>query len=299
MKIGLVLGGGVAKGAYQAGFLKAITEEKEINVSCVSSSSIGSLNGYAFAAGKVDVLLDLWKSVHFDSPIDAAYSVWFKRYLKVIVSELVCEGDRLDIPLYVTQCFFPIVHREYYKLQGDYCKKWYNLFRGAIYLPVLSGSFKFSRGQIAVDGGMMDNIPVLPLVTQEKPDVILVLHFTGGYRPREFLVESGIPIIDYDLSLHNKFRNRSFDFHKDTIKSMLSSGYDYGKEICENLFNGGENGLEEILAAADVKKEEESELRMTSAAFDSWVYRLNQVFYPFMRQDCKKVRVLANKKRKK
>lgn len=53
MNIGLVLSGGVAKGAYQAGFLKALEEEMGSNhITSISCASIGLFSGYAFAERK-------------------------------------------------------------------------------------------------------------------------------------------------------------------------------------------------------------------------------------------------------
>ena len=51
--IGLVLSGGMVKGAYQIGALKAISEyiqPKDFN--CLSCSSIGTLNGCACVVGE-------------------------------------------------------------------------------------------------------------------------------------------------------------------------------------------------------------------------------------------------------
>ena len=62
MRIGLVLSGGMAKGAYQVGVLKAISEYiLPQNFSYISSSSVGVLNSYAFVAGTLDKAEDTWK----------------------------------------------------------------------------------------------------------------------------------------------------------------------------------------------------------------------------------------------
>ena len=48
-KIGLVLSGGLAKGAYQLGVLKAINELVRLeDIVAISASSVGTLNAYAF-----------------------------------------------------------------------------------------------------------------------------------------------------------------------------------------------------------------------------------------------------------
>ena len=49
MKLGLVLGGGTAKGAFQLGVLKALARVfPPESFSCISASSVGVMNAYAF-----------------------------------------------------------------------------------------------------------------------------------------------------------------------------------------------------------------------------------------------------------
>ena len=63
MNIGLVLSGGMGKGAYQIGALRALNEFiplKEIKY--ISCASVGVLNGYAYATDNLDVAEDIWKN---------------------------------------------------------------------------------------------------------------------------------------------------------------------------------------------------------------------------------------------
>lgn len=72
-KLGLVLSGGGAKGAYQAGVLRYLAE-KNIQPAAVSGASIGSLNGAVVAsAGSVheaaETLERVWREVAENSPL--------------------------------------------------------------------------------------------------------------------------------------------------------------------------------------------------------------------------------------
>lgn len=299
MNVGLVLAGGVAKGAYQAGFLQALDEENGLNVTAVSAASIGVLGAYAYSASKLDLLSQLWKNVHFDSLVDLSGKVWFKHYLRDIINELVGKDDKLRIPVYAPVCYLPFLHLDYCRMKGDYQKKWYSLMRSAISFPIISGGIRFFRGQISVDGGLMDNIPIQPLLYNEKQDVILVLHFEAGFRPRRKYLLENVPIIDYDISLNNMFRKHSFDFHGDTLTSMMESGYEYGKQICADLFNGGKNGIEELLLFAEKRKNDELPLRLNNVTFETWVQRANELFYPLIANEGKNVYDVAERKQKK
>ncbi|MBM6838155.1 patatin-like phospholipase family protein, partial [Clostridium saudiense] len=66
IKIGLVLSGGGAKGAYEAGVFKAI-EDLNIsqNVSVISGTSIGTVNGLMFSMDDSSILKSSWASVNY------------------------------------------------------------------------------------------------------------------------------------------------------------------------------------------------------------------------------------------
>lgn len=64
MKRALCLQGGGAKGAFQAGALKALTE-RGYKFDCAVGASVGCLNAAMVALGKVDLLYDVWKELDF------------------------------------------------------------------------------------------------------------------------------------------------------------------------------------------------------------------------------------------
>ena len=67
MKVGLCLCGGGAKGAYQAGVIKALND-KGIKFNAISGTSIGSVNGYFIFTNNVEKLEEMWIDV--DSNVD-------------------------------------------------------------------------------------------------------------------------------------------------------------------------------------------------------------------------------------
>ncbi|MBQ3422037.1 MAG: patatin-like phospholipase family protein, partial [Romboutsia sp.] len=67
MRIGLCLCGGGAKGAYQAGVIKALND-KGIKFNFISGTSIGSVNGYFIFTNNVEKLEEMWTDV--DAHVD-------------------------------------------------------------------------------------------------------------------------------------------------------------------------------------------------------------------------------------
>jgi len=86
MKVGLVLSGGGALGAYQVGILKALAEQG-IDVQAVSGASIGALNGAIVASETssqlaFEKLNNLWTLLSKDSPLKINNAV----YLQLLIS---------------------------------------------------------------------------------------------------------------------------------------------------------------------------------------------------------------------
>ena len=67
MKVGLCLCGGGAKGAYQAGVIKALYD-RGIKFNVISGTSIGSVNGYFIFTNNVEKLEEMW--IDIDSNVD-------------------------------------------------------------------------------------------------------------------------------------------------------------------------------------------------------------------------------------
>ncbi len=62
-KIGIVLGGGGAKGAFQVGVLECILKEiqsKNYELAAISGTSIGAMNGAFLASGQFETLKNFW-----------------------------------------------------------------------------------------------------------------------------------------------------------------------------------------------------------------------------------------------
>lgn len=94
LKVGLVLSGGGAKGAYQVGVVKAL-HELGVDVGAVAGASIGALNAAILASapsfGKgIERMEALWRGLASSSPLSAN----FPAYLKL----LVVAGLSLSIP---------------------------------------------------------------------------------------------------------------------------------------------------------------------------------------------------------
>jgi NTE family protein len=88
-KLGVVLSGGGAKGAYEAGFLKALAE-LNIQPDAISGTSIGALNGAIYSAKKdtkvsAKLLEDLWNDLATSSVLEIDKETAVKTIIDVLM----------------------------------------------------------------------------------------------------------------------------------------------------------------------------------------------------------------------
>ncbi|MDE7263032.1 MAG: patatin-like phospholipase family protein [Anaeroplasmataceae bacterium] len=278
MKIGIALSGGLAKGAFQFGFLKAFLEyiPKE-DIKIVSASSIGIVNSYGLCANKMKEVEKIWRTANFKNVFDVIKTCWGKHYIRKTLNELVLQEDRLEIPMYATITYLPfwLVGRYYY-IDGEYNQKWKKFFRAAIAFPFLTGFPKFYKGLPTMDGGACDNIPIYPLVVEEeKLDLILCIHFDSKFILKQAWKKKDTIVLDLDASLGNDLRKNSFNFSTEILNKMLDGGYEYGHKICEKIFEYGYGNLEGIQKSVNDLYEEEFQLRMSDGTIDRLVTILN------------------------
>ena len=94
-RFGLVLAGGGAKGAYQAGVIQALYELDIADKVCaVSGTSVGALNTLAFALGRKELCPGVWENIGFKDVLVRADKEERTR-LRQLWRELSAQGIRL------------------------------------------------------------------------------------------------------------------------------------------------------------------------------------------------------------
>ncbi|MBL7810711.1 MAG: patatin-like phospholipase family protein [Bacteroidetes bacterium] len=165
-ELGLVLSGGGARGFAHGGVLQAM-EEAGLKPDVIAGTSAGALAGALYAAGmKPRHILDLlkrskyfsWRNLNFTK--DGVFSMNpLKKTLQMVLPE---NFEDLEIPLYITNT----------NLSKGTCEI---IHSGPLLEPLLASAcipavFKpiaTERG-VLVDGGIMNNFPVEPLIGKCK-----------------------------------------------------------------------------------------------------------------------------------
>ena len=112
--IGLVLSGGMGKGAYQVGALSAIREFfTPSDFEYVSAASIGTLNTYAFLTDNLEKAKNIWENVNFQGNKRFITSVLKSTFLQEIIECLVVD-TKIKNTFYVPLLDFSSGDLQYY-----------------------------------------------------------------------------------------------------------------------------------------------------------------------------------------
>ena len=256
-RIGMVWSGGGARGSYQMGMWKAMRElgiDKQVTV--LTGTSIGAINGLAFVQGAYDLSLKIWKNMDYDQVFDSmpkkantstakvlfslakdfvrkrGISVDISRNrVKNIIDEQAVRNAKID---------FGLVVYNWTKRQGE------KLFVDEIPKGLLadyvnaSGNLPFFEkleinGDKYVDGGLSEVVPLsLCFRRADKFDKLIVANINSfSYRP-----------------LHNRKSVAGKELHLFSPISDLGSPIDFSPEAIQY---GMQLGYQETMEALDVE----------------------------------------------
>lgn len=258
MKIGLVLGGGGAKGSYQIGVLKALMEYEITNlIDCVAGTSIGAMNAILLMSGMTyEEMIDLWDHIDNKKMYVDGYGR-FKHDLKGIFSirevyNLLVENHNIeDIHNSRMQGFAAVanipddkiisqLNRANMKLEIinlNTASDPYKVALASASIPVLFGPTQIDD-TLYVDGGIIERFPVQALVDQACDLLITVSLYTKTHIDE---YKDKVSIIDitpqFPLGI---MPISSLDFSKKIAAKNLELGYNNTIEILNYII---ENNL--------------------------------------------------------
>ena len=252
-KIGLVLGGGGAKGAAEIGVLKDI-EEAGVHIDYIVGTSIGSIIGGLYSVGYRSQQLDSL-FVNTDWEDIFSESIAGTQQISNVFSNLLNLPDSVDfdsLPIPYRCVATDIINTEEVILQRG------NLARAMRASMSIPGAFKPVKweGKLLVDGGMLNNLPV-DIAKKMGADIIIAIDLAQRrHENRDFSLkeEYGIGgVLDWlisrpDWKKHNENRQmadiyinpnlKDYDaasFSRDDIRQMIIIGEEAGKKALKEL----------------------------------------------------------------
>jgi NTE family protein len=182
-KIGLVLGGGGAKGYAHIGVLKFL-EENNISVDYVAGTSIGAVVGALYCLGySTREIEKIAKTTNFKQLFDLTLpkkglikGEKIERYLRHLFENK--KFSDLEKPLFVVAADI-VNFREVIFNKGDLTKA----VRASISIPGIFHPVE-NNGKTLVDGGILNNLPI-DVLQKEKVDAIIVVNLEKGKIKKE------------------------------------------------------------------------------------------------------------------
>lgn len=243
--IGVCFSGGIAKGAFQIGFCKALLNYIKLDdISAVSASSIGSWNAAAFLTENIDYAEELWldngaerlhKTIHL---LTKRLNTFNRFYL------MINDNINIDKDFFVTCCEFPSMSVNHYNVKEWEPSEIRKILHAAVSIPSLMQPIKVNNKKL-IDGAFRDNIPLKPLLDIDL-DLIFVVHF-DPFWVYQGDAQNSDKIINLCFFINEHIIKNSFDFRNKSISKMIDMGYIRTTELLETLFRNGTKDLEYIL----------------------------------------------------
>lgn len=230
--IGIVISGGFARGAAQLAFAMPLIEKIGYDrVKVLSGASIGSLNCFAISTHKTNELLKFYRNLDIDNIRGFLKAMKGRIYSKVF--NLV-ESKNMEIPTYVNATKLPSLEPYYFCLNSMNRQDLKKCLNASMGFPVVNGRKRF-KGQLFMDGGTCDNVPIYPLDYFDL-DMVIVIHCYAKYYPQESHLRKDRIFIDVDATLPLSEKITTFSFKKEEINMMIESGYKDGQEFADEVF---------------------------------------------------------------
>lgn len=266
MKIGLVLPGGGAKGAYQVGVMKALKEMGiSKHITSVSGTSIGALNALLFVQDDIKIAENIWENISIEKimPTDnfdlmkrgALLSIgtknlnFIKKHIPSVLSQGNLSRDGLleivDEYLQVNKiieskinCYAACTEVEgitakYFKYQEYRESDIKKILLATSALPAVYEPEKIEN-KYYLDGGLIDNIPVQPLYG-EGCDIIIIAHLSKEFPIDRNKFPNSKIIEIFPSYMEPGIIKGTLNFETDIIKARISRGYEDTKNLLEPI----------------------------------------------------------------
>ncbi|MBE5927082.1 MAG: hypothetical protein E7270_08995 [Lachnospiraceae bacterium] len=243
MNIGLVLSGGMAKGAYQIGALKAINDFIPLHeIKYISCASIGVLNGYAYATGNLKHAEEMWKNFSNDSTRLFLNQILRGNKLQQSITNICNSKNVLSSTFYCS--LFDISHRNiiYKNLSKVDNSKIPYYLKASVAMPIYNRAAALDD-TLYFDGAIVDNIPVFPLLKHNLDYVLCIYFDETSYKFENTCFDNKTIKITFPVE---KSFNESLIYKQDKVNDMIQEGYNRTVSILSSILSQGYENLEHI-----------------------------------------------------
>ena len=216
--VSLVLGSGGARGVAHIGVIRWL-EENDYEIKSISGCSIGSFIGGAYAAGKLDAVEKILRTVEKTDIVKMLDFSWGDGGLfkgEKLIKEMVKvfgKTDIEDLPIPYTAVATDIeLEKEVWMNSGSL----FDAIRASISLPLFFTPFNY-KGTKLIDGGVLNPVPIAPTFNDDT-DITIAVNLGG---PKEIIKASAtLKKESTTLSFADSFNDIVHNFQKGATESL-------------------------------------------------------------------------------
>jgi len=251
MSISLCLGGGGARGAFELGVLQYI-DEKNIKISNISGSSIGSVIACSYSSGvSPKKILEIFKTKEIKNTIKFNFSNLLSMGIfnidenNTIINELFPIKNMEDINKNVYVCVYDIKAKKIEYLNSG------RVLDACLSSCALTPIFKAKKhdDKLYIDGGLKDSLPITPLLKYDEKILSIDLFPKNvttkkrSFNPikilkrkvlSELIKNHNFSISKSDFYLTNQNLRRKKILSFDKLDENFNLGYETAKEFFKN-----------------------------------------------------------------
>lgn len=259
MNIGLVLSGGMAKGAYQIGALKALETFIPIDeIKYISCASVGVLNGCAFATGRLSQAEMMWRNVCTDDTRMIISQILRSSMLQQNIKNLFSSENELTHIFYASLLDFnhhTVVYKNLKSVKSGDLPKY---LKASVAMPVYNRAVMID-GISYFDGAVADNIPVFPLL-KHAVDYIICIYFDDcSYIFENTFFDNKIVKLTFPC---DSLLKQSLVLQSSSIDKMIEDGYNYTYHNLKTVFSEGYDNLNAVYQAIEYMNEKSKNARL-------------------------------------
>ena len=245
MKIGLVLSGGMAKGAYQIGALRAINKFiPRDEITCISCASVGVLNGYAYATDQLDKAEKMWKSVCNNGSRFLITQMLKSSLLQQDIVKLYNPEKPLENTFYCALMDLynrNLVYRDLSSVEQSRLPRY---LRASVAMPIYNKPVPLENTEY-YDGAVIDNIPIYPMVKHDLDYIICIYFDDVCYKFENARLDKKVIKISFPA---DSLLRQSVLFEQESIDAMIRRGYERTYHLLKSVFYEGYDNTAYIYA---------------------------------------------------
>jgi len=251
-KVGLVLGGGGAKGAYQIGVYKALKEFGLVkDIEAISGTSIGALNLALLSLEEVEKAEDIW--VNLSKRKVLTLKKWTEYFnlknFSVLSRKGMLEIFSSDIDFKkVSECRLPLYAcatneddhiGESFKLNGCDEQRIIDIISASSAIPTVFPSVEID-GKRYSDGYLYRNVPIDTLIEYENCNFFYVIPLSANGAPKDGDYPD-VTIIDFNEPqfFDLKLWDGTLSFGKEIAEQRIALGYNNAVRLTNFLRKKG------------------------------------------------------------